>query len=186
MDETDIIVDYLKQGKIILYPTDTVWGIGCDATDFNAVQRIFSIKQRDERKSFVVLVDSIEMLISIVSAIPSGVLHLIQESNLPTTVIYSNPKGIAPNVIAENNSLAIRIVNDAFCKNFIHKLGKPIVSTSANKSGEKTPAFYNEISDEIKNQMDYIVQHRREDVQPQKPSTILKIDENNQILTIRA
>ncbi len=186
MDETDIIVDYLNRGKIILYPTDTVWGIGCDATDFNAVQRIFSIKQREEKKRFVVLVDSVEMLISIVNAIPSNVLQLIQETNQPTTVIYSNPKGVAPNVIAENNSLAIRIVNDVFCKNFIHKFGKPIVSTSANRSGEQTPAFYNEISDEIKSQMDYIVQHRRADVQPRKPSTILKIDTNNQIIIIRA
>jgi len=143
--ELQYAITCLSKASIILYPTDTVWGVGCDATNEVAVTTIYKVKQRDESKSLVILVDSFEMLQEYVTAIPRKVIELLEESTKPTTIIYSNPKGLAKNVIAKDNTVAIRIVQDKFCQKLIQKFGKPIVSTSANISGKPTPQSFKEI-----------------------------------------
>ena len=147
----------LAKGNTILYPTDTVWGLGCDATNKNAVEKIFKIKQRSESKSLIVLVDSWEMLLNYVDVIPEKVNCILTGSSKPTTVIYSNPKGLAENVIANDNTVAIRIVNDGFAHELIQKFGRPIVSTSANISGESNPKSFEEINPTLLDSVDYIV-----------------------------
>ena len=147
----------LCQGKNIIYPTDTVWGLGCDATDKNAVEKIFKIKQRSESKSLIILVDSCEMLLNYVDVIPEKVSCILTGSSKPTTVIYSNPKGLAENVIADDNTIAIRIVNEGFAHELIQQFGKPIVSTSANISGEPSPKSFEEINPALLDSVDYIV-----------------------------
>lgn len=147
----------LNESNTILYPTDTVWGIGCDATDKNAVEKIFKIKQRSESKSLIVLVDSWKMLLKYVDVIPEKVNCILTGSSKPTTVIYSNPKGLAENVIAKDDTVAIRIVNDGFAHELIQKYGKPIVSTSANISGEPNPKSFEEINPTLLDSVDYIV-----------------------------
>jgi L-threonylcarbamoyladenylate synthase len=178
-------LETLKQGKLLLYPTDTVWGIGCDATNVDAVNRIFEIKKRNESKSLVILVDSIEMLHQIIPNIPIQALEWIKISPKPTTVIYHNPVDLASNVIAVDNTVGIRIVQDEFCKELIRKFGKPIVSTSANISGEPTPAFFKEISNEIKKAVDYIVKWHQDETKQAESSSIVKIEANGEIVFIR-
>ena len=129
------ITEILKAGGVILYPTDTVWGIGCDATNPTAVARIFTIKQRSESKSLIILVSSIAMLREYIADLPQNILNYLQKINEPTTIIYEKPQLLAPNVIAADNTVAIRLVQDPFCQKMITLLGKPIVSTSANISG---------------------------------------------------
>ena len=175
----------LKKGQTILYPTDTVWGIGCDATNVDAVNRIFEIKKRNESKSLVILVDSLEMLHQIIPNIPIQALEWIKNSPKPTTVIYHNPVDLASNVIAVDNTVGIRIVQDEFCKELIRSFGKPIVSTSANISGEPTPAFFKEISNEIRNSVDYIVKWRQDETKQAESSSIVKIEANGEIVFIR-
>jgi len=175
----------LKKGQTILYPTDTVWGIGCDATNVDAVNRIFEIKKRNETKSLVILVDSLEMLHQIIPIIPIQALEWIKISPKPTTVIYHNPIDLASNVIAVDNTVGIRIVQDEFCRELIRSFGKPIVSTSANISGEPTPAFFKEISNEIKKAVDYIVKWRQDETKQAESSSIVKIEANGEIVFIR-
>lgn len=163
----------LKQGKTILYPTDTVWGLGCDATNFEAVSNIYKLKNREESKSLIVLVSSIFMLKKYVS-VPKKALEILKNTNKPTTIIYNNPKGFAKNTIAEDKTIAIRIVKDEFCRKLIKRFGKPIVSTSANVSGENTPKSFKEISQPILDGVDYIVNLHQSKANI-KSSTILKI-----------
>lgn len=174
----------LEQSKILLYPTDTVWGIGCDATSNIAVSKIFKIKQRSESKSLIILVSSIEMLQKYVKNIPSEVLNLLNTVKKPTSIIYSNPVGLAENVVAEDNTVAIRIPQNNFCKELIQQFGKPIVSTSANISGSKTPKCFKEIEQPILDSVDYIVNLQREEKNT-KSSTILKVEENGEISVLR-
>ena len=176
-------IDFLKKGKSILYPTDTVWGIGCDATDEDAVKNIYKIKKRNASKSLIILVDSIEMLEVIIKEIPKKVIRILNKSSKPTTIIYKNPVGIAPNCIAEDNTVAIRIVRDNFCQKLINQFKKPIVSTSANISGSKTPHNFGEIDVEIKKQVDYIVL-LKEHEQMNKASRIISLI-NDEITIIR-
>jgi L-threonylcarbamoyladenylate synthase len=178
----EIALDALQARKTILYPTDTVWGIGCDATDKKAVAKIFQIKQREESKSLIVLVDSLDMLLTHV-AVPEKALQIIKKSTRPTTIIYPNPIGLAANVLAADNTVAIRIVQDDFCAQLITKFRKPIVSTSANISGEMTPKSFKEIGPAILESVDYIVNLHREKI-THKSSTILKI-ENDEVVVIR-
>lgn len=147
----------LNNSKTILYPTDTVWGIGCDATNINAVDKIFKLKQRLESKSLIILVSNWEMLQKYIDAIPAKVSCIITGSSKPTTVIYKNPKGLAKNVIAADNTVAIRIVNDGFAHELIQLFGKPIVSTSANISGDPSPKSFEEINPTLLDSVDYIV-----------------------------
>ena len=165
---------YLKQEKVILYPTDTVWGLGCDASCFNAVSKIYQLKNREESKSLIVLVSSIHMLKKHVT-VPKKALEVLKQVKKPTTIIYKNPKGFAKNTIADDGTIAIRIVQDAFCRKLIKRFGKPIVSTSANISGNETPKSFKEISKPILEGVDYIVNLHKNKMNT-KSSTILKID----------
>lgn len=174
----------LNNGGTIIYPTDTIWGIGCDATDAVAVAKIYKIKQRTESKSLIVLVDSWEMLENYVSYIPAKVACIIKGSSKPTSVIYKDPMGLAKNVIATDNTVAIRIVNNDFCKNLIHKFGKPIVSTSANISGKNAPKNFDEIDKSLLGKADYIVNLQLEKNQS-TVSQIVRIDNKGKIEFIR-
>lgn len=167
---------YLKEGKVILYPTDTVWGIGCDASNFDAVSKIYKIKNREESKSLIVLVSSLNMLKKHVQ-VPKKAIEVLKNIEQPTTIIYKNPNGFAKNTIAKDNSIAIRIVKDDFCRKLIKQFGKPIVSTSANISGKPTPKSFQEISKPILDGVDYIVNLHQNKV-TNKSSSILRIDDN--------
>jgi L-threonylcarbamoyladenylate synthase len=173
LNKTDKV---LREKGIILYPTDTVWGIGCDASDERAVKKIFKIKKRDESKSLVILVDTMEMLQGIVPIIPKTAIDLIESTTKPITIIYNNPIGLAKNVVAEDNTVAIRIVQDEFCQRLIHRFKKPIVSTSANIHKSPTPKQFSDIQAEILRNVDYIV-----DLYPNKISS-----KSSQIVKITA
>lgn len=180
----NIALGFLKQGKIILYPTDTVWGIGCDATDEKAVKRIFEIKKRTATKSMIILVDSLEMLQTIVKNIPVEVLDVFKTDNKPASIIYENPIGLAKNVIASDNTVAIRIVQNEFCQQLIHEFGKPIVSTSANISGATTPKSFSDIKPNILKNVDYIVALHQNEINT-KSSKVLKITKDGSIKILR-
>lgn len=182
--EINNTLQILKDQQIMLYPTDTVWGLGCDATSEDAVNSIFNLKRRSESKSLIILVDGIEMLQEYIPEISEEVLELLKSSNKPTTIIYNNPKGLANNVVAPDNTVAIRIPQNDFCKQVISVFGKPIVSTSANISGDETPKCFKEISQAILESVDYVVNLQRETVSD-KSSTILKVAENGKIIVLR-
>lgn len=175
----------LKQGGLILYPTDTVWGIGCDATNVDAVQKVYKLKNRSESKALICLVSSLQMLEQVVGKISESVLQILKDSTKPTTVIYENPKGVAQNLIAGDNTLAIRVIKDEFCEQLIQKLGKPIVSTSANISSKKTPQSFQEISQEILEGVDYIVNLHRQK-QGGASSTIIKVTGDGKTVVLRS
>jgi len=177
------IKNYLLNGKTILYPTDTVWGLGCDATNESAVKKIYQLKNREESKSLIILVASIEMLQKYVGDIPEKALEILKTTEKPTTIIYNNPIGLASNTIAYDNTIAIRIPQDEFCIQLIKEFEKPIVSTSANVSGEPTPKSFSEISQAILKNVDYVVNLHQEKIS-EKSSTILKI-EGNDVIVIR-
>lgn len=181
----------LQNNGVILYPTDTVWGIGCDATDEKTVERVFKIKQRIESKSLIILVDSLEMLRKYVEEVPDIILKTLESFHKPTTVIYKNPKpacrrgrGLANNVIASDNTVAIRIVQDKFCKELIKKFGKPIVSTSANNSGKPTPKLFKEIEVSILDAVDYVV-NLRQNKMSNTHSAIVKVNDEGGVEVIR-
>ena len=169
----------LKKGGIILYPTDTIWGIGCDSTNSDAIAKIFKLKRRSDSKALISLVANKEQLESITETIPD-----LDITSNPTTIVYPNVKGLNQNLLAENGSAAIRIVQDEFCQKLILSFGKAIVSTSANISGKIAPKQFSEISKEIKNNVDYIVNLRQNELMS-TPSSILIINEDNSITKIR-
>ena len=182
--EIENAVAVLKKGGLILYPTDTVWGIGCDATHPEAIERIYKLKKRSNDKSLICLVADLNMLEQYVENIPKAAYDVLKFSVSPTTIIYDDPIRVSENLIADDNSLAIRIVEDEFCKKLIKKFRRPIVSTSANLSGEKTPASFQEISKEILEGVDYVVNLLR-DKKAVKPSTIIKIKNDGTVKVIR-
>lgn len=184
-EEIKKTIEALKKGGAILYPTDTVWGIGCDARNREAVDKIFSIKERAEYKSMVVLVCDEIMLHRYVKEIPPVAYDLMKAAEEPLTIIYPEGRMLAENVIAADGSVGIRLVRDEFCKRLIAAFGKPIVSTSANHSGEKTPASFAEIDDEIKRKVDYIVNLRRREQKNPKPSSIIKVEMNGEVKIFR-
>lgn len=169
----------LKSGGIILYPTDTIWGLGCDATNQNAIQKIYKIKQREESKALITLVSDINMLYQYTNHIPK-----FNITDQPTTVIYPNVIGLSNNLLPKDRSAAIRIPSDEFCFELINKFKGAIVSTSANISGEESPKQFSDISNHIKNNADYIV-NLRQDERMETPSVILKIETNGKITKIR-
>jgi L-threonylcarbamoyladenylate synthase len=169
----------LKNNGTILYPTDTIWGIGSDATNEIAVSIIYKIKQRNESKSLIILVDSFEMLQNYVDKIPSVVKSILSENEKPITIIYSHPINLAKNIIASNNTVAIRVVQNEFCKSLIKQFGKPIVSTSANLSGEATPKIFSEISKPILESVDYIVNLEKENINLESSSIVRILDDNS-------
>ena len=166
--------EYLKRGSIILYPTDTIWGLGCDATNIDAINRIFAIKKRIMSKSLLILLDEAEKLPLYIDHIPEIAWDLIEQANRPTTFIYKHVKNLPKNLIAQDGTIAIRIVRNEFCKRLISLFGKPIVSTSANVSGFSTPVSFSQISEDIKNQVDYIVEPSLSSVEDIKPSTMIR------------
>ncbi len=178
-------LDVLRKGGTILYPTDTIWGIGCDATNSKAVQKIFKIKKRMESKSLIVLLDRKERLFEYVEDIPNIVIDLVENVNAPLTVIYPNAKNLAKNIIGDDGTIAIRLVRYEFCYKLIRNFGKPIVSTSANISGQPPPLVFKEIPDEIANQVDYKVNLAHDELRGTKPSTIIKLKTNGEFVIIR-
>ena len=182
--EIDKSKKQLEQGGVIVYPTDTVWGIGCDATNEVVVEKVFKVKKRPSSKSLILLVDSIEMLQDYVE-ITNEIHEFLANSTRPTTVIYTNPKGIAKNCIADDNTVAIRIVKDEFCQELIQRFGKPLVSTSANISGEPTPQSFQEIDKAILESVDYVVNLPNHSGS-QLPSKIVKVLPSGEIEVLRA
>ncbi|MBR1785921.1 MAG: threonylcarbamoyl-AMP synthase [Paludibacteraceae bacterium] len=178
-------VNVLKKGGVILYPTDTVWGIGCDATNEQAVKRIFEIKQRDDSKAMLLLLDSQGRLRQYVKQVPDMAYDLIELATRPLTIIYPGAYALAPQLVAEDGSIGIRITEELFSKTLCMRLGRPLVSTSANISGEKTPQNYSEITKQIRDSVDYVVRYRRGDRRKAEPSQIIKLDEKNHFVIIR-
>jgi L-threonylcarbamoyladenylate synthase len=175
----------LRNGGTILYPTDTIWGLGCDATNSVAVEKIYKIKARTDTKSLLVLVDSIRMLERYVNDIPEIVYELTSVSDSPLTIIYSSGKNLAPGVCSEDGSVGIRICNDEFCNELISRFRKPIVSTSANFSGKPSPANFGSIDKSLTDVVDYVVSHRQDDYQKHSASPIIKVEQNGTIKIIR-
>lgn len=182
--EVNKCCELLEQGKVILYPTDTIWGIGCDATNPEAVEKIFDIKERSKGKSLIVLVDSVEMLKNYVKNFPPIAPDIIRAAKNPLSVIYSESKGLAKNVSADS-TICIRVVDNEFCKALIHKLGRPITSTSANLAGDTAPSIFAEITEQIKSSVDYVVQLYHDVLTKPKASTIIRLYEDNSFDIIR-
>jgi L-threonylcarbamoyladenylate synthase len=177
-------LEVLKSGGTILYPTDTIWGIGCDATNADAAEKIITLKQRPPQKSFVVLVADEREVLRYVAAPDFTVFDYLATTQKPTTVIYQHALGIAENVLADDGSVAIRICKDEFCKHLIKRFRKPIVSTSANISGKPAPALFKDIEEPLIAGADYVVKYRQNDVSKAVPSSIIKW-ENGKIIVIR-
>lgn len=184
MENRAEIIETLKNGGTILYPTDTVWGLGCDATNEEVCQKILQIKKRPENKSFIILVDSFLMLEKYVPEFPEVCYDLADLATRPLTIIYPQARGLAPSILAEDGSVGIRITKDPLCLALIRGLKKPIVSTSANLSGEKTPAGFDEISMEIKAKVNAIVEERLSET-CSEPSQIIKIGADSSVKIIR-
>ena len=182
--EINKAIEILQNGGLILYPTDTVWGIGCDATNEEAVKKVYALKQREDSKALICLVGNDAMLERHIENVPDLAFDIIDLATKPTTIIYDSPKGVAKNLIAEDNTLAVRIASDKFCQYLINKFKKPIVSTSANISGKPTPNSKNEISNVILKGVDYIV-----NLQPEQnfgsPSSIIKLSNDGKVKVIR-
>ncbi len=179
------VVEILREGGTILYPTDTIWGIGCDATNPRAVEKIYKIKERMSQKSLIILVENVEMLSRYVEDVPELALDLITSVSDPLTVIYPKARKLAKNVTGEDGTIAIRIPNEPFCQELIRSFGKPITSTSANVSGAPNPLSYRQISADIKNAVDYVVKVNQHTINRPKPSTIVRINNAGEIQILR-
>ncbi|MDR2469034.1 MAG: threonylcarbamoyl-AMP synthase [Tannerella sp.] len=177
--------DVLCSGGLILYPTDTIWGIGCDATDAVAVERIYALKRRIDRRSMLVLLDSPASLKTYVADVPAAAWDLLETAAKPLTIVYPLAQNVAPNLPDADGSLGIRITREHFSSWLCRMFGKPIVSTSANLSGRPAPASFHEITDEIRNGVDYVVRYRQDDITPVRPSSILKLEAGDLVRIIR-
>jgi L-threonylcarbamoyladenylate synthase len=178
-------LEVLRNGGVILYPTDTVWGLGCDATNPEAVKRIYGIKKREDAKSMLVLIENPNSLNAYVREVPEVAWQLIEVADKPLTIIYPDAKNLAANLMAEDGSIGIRITSETFTEHLIQQFRRPIVSTSANLSGKSTPQNFNEIGEEIKSAVDYIVQYRQEEKTRNSPSSIIKLGTGGQIQIVR-
>ncbi|WP_174238637.1 L-threonylcarbamoyladenylate synthase [Pedobacter sp. L105] len=183
--EIEKALTVLKNGGVILYPTDTVWGLGCDATNAEAVEKINTIKKRQADKSFIVLLDNDSKLQSYINEVPEVAYDLIEYAEHPLTIIFSGAKNLAKNVINADGSVGIRIIKHDFVEQLLQRFRKPITSTSANISGEPTPQFFDDISEEIKESVDYIVDWEQNLRNNKKPSTIMKLSPSGQFSFIR-
>ena len=175
----------LLKGGIILYPTDTIWGLGCDATNADAIKKIYQLKKREEKKSLIILVNDEKMIREYVDNPSEKLLAFIAAAQKPVTAIFSNATGLPAVLVNKDGTIAIRIVKEVFCQKLIVQLQRPLVSTSANISGEKSPGNFTEVSEEIKTGVDYIVQHRQNDLSKSTPSSIIKLSEENEIKFLR-
>jgi len=185
IDDLVKATEVLRAGGVILYPTDTIWGIGCDATNAAAVKKIYEIKQREDTKSMLVLMENPNLLSSYIGEVPEIAWDLIEVADNPLTIIYSGGKNLARNLLASDGSIGIRITSETFTQQLIQRFRKPIVSTSANISGQKSPSNFSEISDEIKKLVDYIVEYRQDDFSKSAPSSIIKLGTSGEIEIIR-
>jgi len=176
--------EVIKNGGIILYPTDTVWGIGCDATNAEAVAKIYALKQREESKSMIVLMNGEKMMYNVFKDIPEVAWQIWDISEKPTTLILDNPRNVAPNIIAEDKTLGVRIIKEPFCFKLMERMKKPLVSTSANISGQPTPIAFKDINPEILKGVDYVVNLYHEKIAG-KPSTVIKLSNDSQVKIIR-
>jgi L-threonylcarbamoyladenylate synthase len=176
--------EVIKEGGIILYPTDTVWGIGCDATNPEAVAKIYKLKQRAETQSMICLMNGEKMMYNVFKEIPEVAWQILDLSENPTTLILDKPRNVAPNIIAPDNTLGIRLVKEPFCFKLMERMKKPLVSTSANISGQPTPKSFKEISPEIIKGVDYVVNLHHDKIGG-KPSTIIKLTNDSQVKVIR-
>ena len=174
----------LKKGGSILYPTDTIWGIGCDATNEEAVEKIFVIKERPSNKSMIILVAEERDVLKYVANPDLRVFDYLKQTNRPTTVIYENAVGLASNLVSEDGSIGIRIVNDEFCRHLIKRFRKPIVSTSANLSGQPSPSNFPDVDERVRERVDYIVQHRQDEIGKSVSSSIIRW-QNGKAVVIR-
>lgn len=178
-------VDVLRKGGVIIYPTDTIWGIGCDATNEKAVKKIYDIKRRLEEKTMIVLLSDKSELKDYLKTVPPIALDLIDSWKKPLTIVYDGAENLAKNLIRDDNTVAMRISRDEFSQKVIQQLGKPLVSTSANRSGEKAPLFYKSITKEILNSVDHIVNLYHDSMNDVKPSTIIRLYENGNFEVLR-
>ena len=185
VDDIVKAIEVLRSGGVILYPTDTIWGLGCDATNPAAVKRIYEIKQREDAKSMLILMENPNLLNSYITEVPEIAWDLIEVAESPLTIIYPGAKNLAHNLLANDGSVGIRITNEAFTQQLIQRFRKPVVSTSANISGQKSPLNFVEISDEIKKSVDYTVNYRQDDLSRSNPSGIIKLGVGGQIEIIR-
>ena len=179
-------LEVLNAGGLILYPTDTVWGIGCDATNEAAVAKIYQLKQREDSKKMIVLMAGEKEVMQYATQLDLSIFDYLETVTKPTTVIYEGVIGLADNILGEDNSVAIRICEEPFCKHLIKRFQKPIVSTSANISGNATPSFYADIQKNIIDGVDYVVGYRQNDNSPKEPSSVIKWGENGSLIVIRA
>lgn len=178
-------VEVLKAGGTIIYPSDTIWGIGCDATNFKATQKVYEIKSRKLKSNFIVLLDSEKKIPNYVTNVPDILWDLIDSIDFPTTIIYPGARNLAKNVVAADGSIAIRIVKSGFCHELIKAFGKPIVSTSANFSGEPAPLMFKDIAKSLLTKVDYVTLTGRNILKETKPSTIIKLKPNGEFEIIR-
>lgn len=177
--------EVMRKGGIILYPTDTVWGIGCDATCSNAVKRIFEIKRRSDSKALIVLLGDPAQMERYVDDVPDVAVQLVELSVKPLTIVYDGARNLAPELVGEDGSVGIRVTHEKFSQKLCLAYGKPIVSTSANISGEATPMKFIDISDDVKMQVDYVVVTRQEDNEPHEPSSIIKLGHDGAVKILR-
>lgn len=184
-DDINQALETLKNGGLILYPTDTIWGIGCDATNPEAIEKVFALKGRDKSKSMLILLHNDNQLASYVKEIPEVAYELIEATDRPLTIVYSGAKNLAPNALAEDGSIGIRIVDHPFCQQLLQRFRKPIISTSANISGEHSALIFDDISEKIKNGVDYIVQFGQQHKQTGVPSMIMKLDPSGKFEFLR-
>jgi len=175
----------LRAGGVILYPTDTVWGLGCDATNAEAVQRIYAIKQRADNKSLIILVNSAGMLTRYVDNPPEVALQMAELTESPLTIVYDRGRSLAEGVASADGSVGVRICADPFCDELITALRKPLVSTSANISGGNAPALFDEISEELKSSVDYVCLWRQDDRSRAKPSSVIRVSGNGVVKILR-
>jgi len=183
--EIPVIRDILAEGGIILYPTDTIWGIGCDPFNPTAIEKVYALKQRSESKSLILLVDAITMLREYVTDMPPKLITLHEYHIRPLTIVYLRTKNLPNYLLAEDQSVAIRIPKDTFCKTLIAAIGHPIVSTSANISGQPSPMSFESIDPTIKKGVDYVVQYRQNDTHFEPPSVIATLNHENEIIILR-
>lgn len=184
-DDIQKACEVMQAGGLVLYPTDTIWGIGCDATNADAVRKVFDLKQREDNKALLVLIDSPAKLNAYVSDVPDMAWDLIDMSTEPLTIIYPQGKNLASNLLSSDGSIGIRVTKELFSKSLCERFRRPVVSTSANISGQPSPANFSEISEEIKRGVDYIVRYRQEDTTKAAPSHIMKLGDGGLFQLIR-
>lgn len=184
-DNMDNILSVLDKGGLILYPTDTIWGIGCDACNEMAINRIYALKRRSPETDLVVLVDSMSMLKKYVRHVHPRIDTLLHYHVRPLTVVYADARNLPSNVVAQDGSISIRIAQDEFCRELIAAFGRPIIASSASVSGESAPASFGSVSSQIIQNVDYVVKHRQYDTEAREPSVLIKVDEEGELLFLR-